>query len=124
MRYRAILLVLLVGGLAAGAGAIRAAHVGPDQFGTVRSAADASVTGRGELPDPPALAAIARARDPLDRDGERRIDAFAVVAAIALLVVAAWWTSVRVQTRHRPARPQVSARPRAPPSLPVLVVSS
>jgi hypothetical protein len=124
VRYRAILLVLLVGGLAAGAGAARAGHLDLDQFGTGRSAVDATATARGELPDPPALAAIARARDTLDRDGERRVDAFAVVAAIALLVIAAWWTSVRLQTRRRRTRLRIGARPRAPPSLPVLVVSS
>jgi hypothetical protein len=124
VRSRAILLVLLVGGLAVGGSAARAGLLGVDQLGSGRSTVNPATVARGELSDPPALAAVARTHEALDREGERRIDAFAVVAAIALLVVAAWWASVRLQIQHRRTRTQVGTRPRAPPALPVLVVSS
>jgi hypothetical protein len=122
VRSRAILLVL-VGALAAGAGAARVG-LGRDDVGSGRTAATTAAIARGELPEPLALAAVARTRDAADRDAERRIDAFAAMFAFAILVAAAWWTSARLQTLHLGTRVQVGARPRAPPTPSVLVVSS
>jgi hypothetical protein len=124
VRSRAILLVLVVGGLAAGSQAARVASLGLDQVGPGRLAISTAAVAPGELSDPPALGAVTRARDALDRDGERRINAFAIVGAVALLVVAASWTAVRLRSHDRRTRIQVRTRPRAPPTLPVLVVSS
>jgi hypothetical protein len=123
VRSRAILLVLLVGGLAAGGSVARPGTRGLDPLGSGRLAVSTAALARGAVSDPPALGAVSRTRDALDRDGERRILTFAVIGAIALLVVAAWWTAASVRTRPRRTRVHVGARPRAPPTLPVLVVS-
>jgi len=123
VRSRAILLVLLVGGLAAGGSVARAGTLGLDQLGSGRPAVSTAAVARSEVSDPLALGAVSRTHDALDRDGERRLLTFAVIGAIALLVVAAWWTAVGVRTRPWRTRVHIGARPRAPPTLPVLVVS-
>ncbi|MDQ1432023.1 MAG: hypothetical protein QOF40_2625 [Actinomycetota bacterium] len=123
MRSRATLLVLLVGGLAAAGSVARAGTLGLDQLGSGRPAVGTAAVAQSEVSDPPALGAVSRTRDALERDGERRLLTFAVIGAIALLVVAAWWTAVGVRTRPRHTRVHVGAGPRAPPTLPELVVS-
>lgn len=111
MRRRALLLALVAGGLAAGAGvafgappALEHAHA--------RTAAFA----RSELADVPAPSATTRGRDALERDHDVRHGVVAVLA-IALAAVLAGGTFLRRErdVLARRSRAAGRRRPRAPP---------
>jgi hypothetical protein len=119
MRRRALLLAILVGGIAtAGAVAIG---------GGATPWPDPPPTGaalHAELADVPAPPAVARARDALghDQDGKRDVPA-ALTVALVLTLAGGWWLARERAAHVRDATRVWNRRTRAPPGLPTIVHS-
>ena len=117
MRRRALLLAILVGGLAAagasGLGGGATPWPDPPSNGAAL---------RAELADVPAPAAVARVRDVLGRHHDDRRDVPAALAVALLLTLAGgWWVARERAARVRLAAPDSIRRTRAPPRLPSIV---
>jgi hypothetical protein len=120
MRRRALLLVLLVGGLACATGAA----LGTGVVSGHRTSGNATAFARADLPDVPALTALSRVRDLIGRDHEARRDlAAALGIALVLLLSGVWWLA-RERAAGVPRRRLGTTRhTRAPPLVAATVYS-
>lgn len=120
MRVRALLLVLLAGGIAAGGSAM----VGTDANATREPQASAAMSGRAEPVDAPAPAVVSRARDGIGRGVDALGDVLPWLAlTVALSLAALWVLAGERRTDGRRADHLAVRRPRAPPR-PVIAVHS
>jgi len=118
MRRRALLLALLVGGLAA---AGTAGLVGSVVTGNDRPSSHTALA-RADLADAPAPTAFNRARDALARDHSDRLNTSAALAVFLVLTLAGgWWLARERAARVRRPRLVATRRTRAPPRQPAIV---
>jgi hypothetical protein len=118
MRRRALLLVLLVGGLAAVGGATLGSSAAHGRGLTPGVAALA----RADVADALAPTALSRDRDGLGRDHDTRRDVAAAIGiALVLTLAGGWWLARERAARVRHVRPLATRRTRAPPWMPATV---
>ena len=118
MRRRAILLALLVGGLAAAGTAGLAGSVAASND----HASNRTALARAELSDAPAPTAFSRARDAFARDHDDRFNSSAALAvALVLTLAGGWWLARDRAARVRRPLLVATRRTRAPPRQPAIV---
>jgi len=118
MRRRALLLVVLVGGLAAVGGATLGSSTSHGRDLTARVAALA----RADVAEALAPAALSRDGAGLGRDHDARRDVAAAVGiALVLSLAGGWWLARERAARVRHVRPLAIRRTRAPPWTPATV---
>jgi hypothetical protein len=118
MRRRALLLVVLVGGLACATGAA----IGTGMVPGHGSPGATTALARVELADVAAPSATSRGRDHLGRDHDvRREVATALGIALILALTGGWWLARERAARALHRRPGTNRRTRAPPLVPATV---
>ncbi len=118
MRRRALLLALVAGGLAAGAGATLGAPRTLDREVAARTAAMA----RAALADVPTASAFTRSRDAVDRGHDTHRDVAAVLAVVLAALLGGGWCLVRERgAAARRVLALATRQPRAPPRVPIAV---
>src|SRR5438876_22186 len=118
MRRRALLLALVAGALAAGAGATLGAPPTLDRAVVARTA----TLGRAELVDVPAASVFTRAHDTIDRGYDTHRDVAAVLTLVLAAILAGGWCLLRERgATVRRALAFATRQPRAPPRVPIPV---
>ncbi len=118
MRRRALLLALLVGGLAA----VGAVGLGSGATPWHDPATTRSALARAELADVPAPTALTRTRDVLGRNLDTWYSVPAALAvAFVITLAGGWWLARERAARVRHPVLVTTRRTRAPPRLPFIV---